>query len=90
MSGLKDTILTLKNLNEKYFAAAKQNLTDFPTIEWIDGNNFRFWTNDSLWGYNFNNSELKPSNSTKDSADNFDCTLQNIARIQLKITCTLL
>ncbi|MGA7721904.1 MAG: DPP IV N-terminal domain-containing protein [Ignavibacteriaceae bacterium] len=84
VSGLKDTILTLKNLNEKYFAAAKQNLTDFPTIEWIDGNNFRFWTNDSLWGYNFNNSELKLLNSTKDSADNFDCTLQNIAAYTIK------
>jgi len=83
-SGLKDTILTLKNLNDKYFAFTNQNLTDFPTIEWIDGNTFRFWNNDSLWGYNFNNSELKLLNSTKDSADNLDCTVQNIAAYTIK------
>jgi dipeptidyl-peptidase-4 len=74
----------LKNLNDKYFAGKKQTLADFPAIEWTDENNFRFWNNDSLWGYNFSNNELRLLNSTKDSIDNLDYTLQNFAAYTIK------
>jgi len=83
-SDSKETLLILKNLNDKYFNYTKQTLTSFPSIEWTDRNNFRFWNNDSLWDYNLSNNELNLLNNTKDSAENLDYTSQNLAAYTLK------
>jgi dipeptidyl-peptidase-4 len=83
-SDSKETILSLSKLNEKYFEAAKQTLSSFPDIEWTDKNNFRFWNNDSLWGYNISGNELELINYTNSGAENLDCTVQNLAAYTIK------
>jgi dipeptidyl-peptidase-4 len=80
----KDTLLTLDNLNVKYFEYTHLALTSFPDMEWTDKNNFRFWNNDSLWDYNISDNELELLNSTKDGADNIDNTGKNLTAYTIK------
>ena len=83
-SDAKETLLALKELNDKYFELTKQALAAFPDIEWMDKNNFRFWNSDSLWDYNLSSNDLKLLNSTKSGAENLDFTKQNLAAYTIK------
>ena len=83
-SGEKQTILTLTQLNEKLNSFNSSSIKRFPSFEWIDKNNIRFWNGDSLWEYNFVESTLSLLNNVSDSAENMDISSSNSVAYTIK------
>lgn len=83
-SDKQETLLTLNELSDKFMESTHQQLNSFPSIEWIDKNNFRFWNNDSLWSFNVESKSLTLLNSVSAGAENLDYTNKNYAAYTIK------
>lgn len=83
-SDKQETLLTLNELSDKFLESTHQRLNRFPSVEWIDKNNFRFWNNDSLWSFNLESKSLTLLNSISAGAENLDYTNKNYAAYTIK------
>jgi len=83
-SAERQTILTLAQLNDKLTSFHSSSMERFPSFDWVDKNDIRFWKGDSLWEYNFDESTLSLLNDVSDGAENMDISSDNSVAYTIK------
>ena len=68
----KDTILDITPINKELIALKEKEIKRFPTIIWVDKNNFTFIANNKLYDYDVSKNKIEILNKYPEKAEHLD------------------
>ncbi len=69
-SSKKDTVLTIKELNNKLEAVNQKKLNNLPSIKWLSSSTVQFWNSGNLFTYETKLKKLNKINTLLEQAEN--------------------
>ncbi len=70
LSGTKDTLITLKEINSKLESIGQKKLNNIPAIRWTDSNTLQLWNGGSWFSYNIKFKNISVLNTIPSGTEN--------------------